>query len=1250
MEYFIIPISMKKKYSKKSNSILLILLILIFSQLSFAQLANFALNLNKTDETCTGNGSLTFNVTGATLGSSISYSIYLLPNVTTPISATTSNSINNLLSGKYRVVALQTFGALTNTQQQDISIIDQTVALTYQLVGQNAICGNDGTITVNINTGTGANYEIISGPTIKPLQSSNILTGLAPGNYIVRVFDNCGEGIVQSFSLGTSTTGIAPLGVVTTQVASCTSSIVTLTINASPQSVLSYPLTIMYTVNPPTGAPIIYNQTITSAGSSANNAIFNQTIPLYAGQTITYTIKITDNCGNISNSNGTIENPTTSPQIEKINTGCSSNGIRITKILTAILTNAPTSFPVVLPRNYTADINLVNNTLELLNLPFGTYVFSVTDLCGVPSVLTITLQPTPPTPPTAYAYTGCSIGIGTAIVFGQFQAISLTVAPSGYPIALPQNLISFYNGSNVTLDNLLAGTYTFHTKDLCDNEFDVSVVVTGYQVSQSTTVINIIEKCGSFDIDLNFSSNGIGATYWLQKLNTTTNSWGSPITGVPYIEGTYPTTLNSVALTNNTINSNLGFTGTFRILTYYIGGSVNCGSSIKTFTYSGLPKIDNVFSFICTNNKYDVLAEATGVAGLKYRITTKNGNPFLIQNLNSNLFSGLDPATYNFQVEDICGNIVNSLFEIPRPFAFGLTATTLCSGQNASLSVPNFAFLQYEWWKDNNTSTILSTTNVLQFASFNPLTNSGVYHVRIKYPTNPSSCLNFVIDYTINQNINIANAGPDNTINYCENQGIVNLSSLILGNYDLGGTWIETSNSGVLLNSNLWDSSTLFGTYTFKYTVNSGCGTSDESIITIVLKQRPNVSTIIVNSNFCIGDTIQLNVNQTVGATYLWSGPNGFSSNLQNPTIINCNVANSGAYSVTINLNGCSLTTTNSLIVNSTIVPNAGLDNTVTYCENQGIINLTSLITGNYDLGGTWSEITNSGIALNNNLWNSTSALSGNYSFKYNVLSGCGTSDEAIITIVLKPFIIVPQINILPEFCSGENIQLDINQTLSATYSWTGPNGFTSSIRNPQIIDSNTNNSGIYSLVVTSNDCSISRTINVKVKPSVDFDINSGCTSGKFEVLVNPIQNSFDLNTAIYNWTGPNNFVSNEKSITILNSNIGNYNVIVTNTDGCKKTKSITINSTLCSIPLGISPNNDGKNERFDLTGLGEIEFLKIYNRYGILVFEQNSYTNQWVGQDYKGNLLPDATYYYLINLPIGDAKVGWVYLSKEVN
>ena len=55
----------------------------------------------------------------------------------------------------------------------------------------------------------------------------------------------------------------------------------------------------------------------------------------------------------------------------------------------------------------------------------------------------------------------------------------------------------------------------------------------------------------------------------------------------------------------------------------------------------------------------------------------------------------------------------------------------------------------------------------------------------------------------------------------------------------------------------------------------------------------------------CAGSNINLQVSQVIGATYQWSGPNGFSSTIYNPTIPNANTSNSGQYSVAMNILGC---------------------------------------------------------------------------------------------------------------------------------------------------------------------------------------------------------------------------------------------------------------------------------------------------------------------------------------------------------
>ncbi|WP_460218466.1 gliding motility-associated C-terminal domain-containing protein [Psychroserpens sp. MEBiC05023] len=90
-------------------------------------------------------------------------------------------------------------------------------------------------------------------------------------------------------------------------------------------------------------------------------------------------------------------------------------------------------------------------------------------------------------------------------------------------------------------------------------------------------------------------------------------------------------------------------------------------------------------------------------------------------------------------------------------------------------------------------------------------------------------------------------------------------------------------------------------------------------------------------------------------------------------------------------------------------------------------------------------------------------------------------------------------------------------------------------------------------------------------------------------------------------------------------------------------------------VPQGFSPNGDGKNDAFDIQGLYDIfedHELKIFNRYGTLIFEGNN-DKKWYGLinrgiNNHGNLVPVGTYFYVLNPndPQYEAMVGWVYVN----
>jgi gliding motility-associated-like protein len=99
----------------------------------------------------------------------------------------------------------------------------------------------------------------------------------------------------------------------------------------------------------------------------------------------------------------------------------------------------------------------------------------------------------------------------------------------------------------------------------------------------------------------------------------------------------------------------------------------------------------------------------------------------------------------------------------------------------------------------------------------------------------------------------------------------------------------------------------------------------------------------------------------------------------------------------------------------------------------------------------------------------------------------------------------------------------------------------------------------------------------------------------------------------------------------------------------------LTIENCPPTIPEGFSPNDDTKNDWFNIQGLYNIfteHELEIYNRYGDIIFVGDN-EKPWDGTvnrglNNHGSLVPIGTYYYILNLndPNYRQKVGWVYVN----
>jgi gliding motility-associated-like protein len=83
-------------------------------------------------------------------------------------------------------------------------------------------------------------------------------------------------------------------------------------------------------------------------------------------------------------------------------------------------------------------------------------------------------------------------------------------------------------------------------------------------------------------------------------------------------------------------------------------------------------------------------------------------------------------------------------------------------------------------------------------------------------------------------------------------------------------------------------------------------------------------------------------------------------------------------------------------------------------------------------------------------------------------------------------------------------------------------------------------------------------------------------------------------------------------------------------------------------IPEGISPNEDGFNDYFEIKGLEQFEQVSviIFDRWGKLVFENSKYDNTWQGQHINGSNLTNDTYFYEVNVDSYKFK-GFVVIRK---
>lgn len=832
----------------------------------------FTFTATPTNETCAGNGTITFTSADTDPAGTLVYVVYKLPDVTVPYATVNGNNLGGLSAGTYRIIARETVGSVTTTEQIDVVINNAIVPLVYTIQSLNQACSDTSNISVTATSGIAVTYEIFDGPLLFPSQTGNTFSGLPVGVYKIRVFNNCGIGVVQTFTVTQNVTGItiAPPTYAPTVPPSCNFMIATNILTPATGTVLGYPLNISYTVYPPNGGtPINSSSVILNGNPTSQGTSF--TLPQYINEVYNYDITVTDACGSVYTQNFNVNNniglinsiivldcnenyfeiiisnfnppytmnfttvpagfnpaafnasypgpyfqPTTTfgsdtntvplgnyvvvvtdacgrtqtssfaivlnvpvPNAIGINNGCLTNtgGITVNipsfQLTTAIITVAPASYPFPLPHDVSSQID-ANGELTLNPVPLGDYTFVITDNCNsILSPLNVNVPPYTNRGLSRRIRPGCTLGTTSVEIWsnnGRLQTVFVVTAPPEFGQTLPFNV-----SSNITisdgifyLDDMPGGTYVFLTTDECNFTSTITVNAPGYAITSQT--FSLEPNCGSFDIPLNFISNGTQSeSFWLQKLiDATTDTWGHPGTEVLYPANSVPNSANSLELENETTNFNLSYNGTFRIVRRFIsyndGVTVNAGANTTkncieilspSLSFNQSLDILDANRLPCSaNGDLDVVINAVGFPPLQYSIIEMNGAPFFLNNGTSNVFQGLPVGVYKFLVEDGCGNQLPRIFDIATLFSLVnitqpndvMQCQTVITGnetfdltQQTPIIMGSQSPTEYTLSYHTSLANAQSGTNaIVNLVNFNPTTNPQTIYARLIFNPLPS--------------------------------------------------------------------------------------------------------------------------------------------------------------------------------------------------------------------------------------------------------------------------------------------------------------------------------------------------------------------------------------------------------------------------------------------------------------------------------------------------------------------------------
>jgi hypothetical protein len=423
---------------------------------------------------------------------------------------------------------------------------------------------------------------------------------------------------------------------------------------------------------------------------------------------------------------------------------------------------------------------------------------------------------------------------------------------------------------------------------------------------------------------------------------------------------------------------------------------------------------------VCGPPTIQASGPATFCAGGSVTLTSSAGSSYLWSTgATTSSISVLTSGSYWVQVTDGSGctspqsdTTVVTVNPLPaKPTITPSGATTFCSG--GSVTLTSSAGTSYLWSTGATTSSI-------------SVSATGSYWVQVADVNGCQSPQSDATVVTVNPLPAKPTITPSGATTFCSGGSVALTSSA--GSSYLWSTGATTSSISV----------STTGSYWVRVTDANGCQSPQSDPVAVTVNPIPSAPTAGNGGAICAGGTITLTASTIAGATYSWTGPNGFASALQNPSIPSATTAATGTYSIRVTVSGCtSAAGTTSVTVNAIpAAPTAG--NGGPYCAGATVSLTASTIPGaTYAWTGPnsfTSTLQNPTIPV------ATTAASGTYSVTA-MVGGC-TSPAGTTAVVVNPAPAAPAVTAPSTVGAGSpNRTASVPSHAGSTYSWTIGNG-----------------------------------------------------------------------------------------------------------------------------------------------------------------------------------------------------------------